>query len=480
MRAKATPNGGPSVEEAKALAREYYKKLEAKEAAKRQASIQSPASIPPQLQREKSPRKATRASSKKVVIADANRRAKQYYETHRIKLQTKKDQSSTPFPPKVSTATKVPRSSTAQASGISATSWFTTQKSQRQIGTTPSLESRKSSRMIDTLYDDMLKLEQMEEQESCTDFGTSWSQPNTHSFSTTGNIFGMPNANTLKPDTPFRHTTQPMETSQRPYLRSVSTSKTSSLQPPLSPLVAVHTHPVYSAEYNVNPCTNNRWLGRLFTTLDIVIFAVLYMLEMKFHILLSIGLFFIRFMIHLAWKMIVNVYQQGIDTVNFPTTLMIGIGCCIVVQYSVRPSTLLLQSCHSNRKGKLSTEEIQSDVGVILNMVYNELMKQDNVNVPIRSLQDSILTQVFMDESMDSTGGTNHQHLLTLTKDRNYWNDTIWPRVIGQLLYRDPFVVVERKLFQNDNEMFVRWKSSHNHTVARTDSGAIFKKRKAV
>ena len=499
---KKKTNSIPSEEEAKAIALEFYKKLEKKEAAKRHSTIHSPESNPshlqPQPHTEKSSRKTTRSSfnntvqekSPKVSIehATADLRARQYYDNYVIKLQSKKHQSHTPTPPNNAPKTKLTRPSP--------TSWYTSP---------PVVARSKSSRMIETLYNDMFQLEQMEADElelerptfltglssfnplSSTTFGATSLQPKNKPFWTTsaGNTCGIPNSNAVKATTgcaPISHSylkehaTQPMKTSQPSLLHPIPITKKSSSHS--STGTSVNPNPVYSNNYKADCTTNDDWLGRLFTILDVVIFVLLYMLEMKFHILSSFGLMCIRFTMHYSWKMIVKAYHHGFDAMSVPTTLILCIGCCIVVQYSVRPSTLLLHSFRMNRK--IRYDQIQSDVGIILNMVYNELMKQDDVNVPIRTLQDMMFSQLFMDESMHSCAG---HHLIAhhSTKDRTYWVHTVWPRVVELLLNRNPYVVVVRNTFTNDKETYLRWKPSSETCVDHNDPDSIstFKKRKA-
>jgi hypothetical protein len=116
-------------------------------------------------------------------------------------------------------------------------------------------------------------------------------------------------------------------------------------------------------------------------------------------------------------------------------------------------------------------------------MVYDELMKQADVYVPLGSLQDMVFAQLFMNKCMDSTGSSDHHHYhhhhtLHSTKDRKYWMETIWPCVVGQLLNRNPYVIID------DTETSVRWKSSFNtrsnSNPNAMDSSAKLKKRKMV
>ena len=111
----------PSDDEAKAIAREFYKKLEKKEAAKRLASIHSPTSdsATPDTQsaspqRRRSPHKPTtppnktKSSQAATDNAAAKLRARQYYDNFVKKMQSKQGQ------PK----TNVTLSSTKYTSGV--------------------------------------------------------------------------------------------------------------------------------------------------------------------------------------------------------------------------------------------------------------------------------------------------------------------------------------------------------------------------
>jgi hypothetical protein len=197
-------------------------------------------------------------------------------------------------------------------------------------------------------------------------------------------------------------------------------------------------------------------------------------LELKFHMVSFICFTLVKLIMQFTWTMIVHMYRHGLDIVNIPTTLMLTIGCCLVARYSIRPSAVLLLSFRKNRK--MRNDQIQSNVAFLLNLVYNELMKQDDVNVPIRSLQDMIFAQLFMDESIDSSA--THGYILHSTKDRKYWIQTIWPRVVAKLLYRNPNVSVVRNIF-NDKETYVRWTLRPGYCPTN-DPDSIIKKRKAV
>ena len=457
-------------EKAKARAREFYKKLETKEAAKRQSHHDSPAYNPPLHKEVKSPCKSTTASYKKTTPsktnntanADAERRARQYFD----KLQAKKDQ--TP-PPK----TNVSWSSTTYESGGTGTSWFASKKSIDPTAPTPDVARTKSSRFVDILCNDMYKLEQMEANEMgqerstngwfSTGQGTKSSQSNVHSYSTKDNFFGIPKTHIMNHDTPF--STPPMAESPRQHFHPEVATKISSQQPSGRTNLSTDNR-------RGDPTSENAWLGRVFTTLDVITFIVLYLLEMNFHILSSIGIILIRCLMQLSWKMVVNAYEQGSDMINIVTTLIACIGCCILVRYLILPSAFLLRSFRTSRT--THTDQMHSDVVVILHMVYNELMNNEDVNVPLRSLQDMIFARLFMDEAM---GSSTNRHS---TKDRKYWTNIIWPRVIEQLLFRNPYVVIER----NKKETYVRWKPSadfvsNDGSGDSNDSGAMFKKRKA-
>ena len=418
MKNKNTPRGD---HDAKAKALEYYQKLEMKEAAKRKVSSSATAghhssttpTTPPNA-----PRKATKTvPSRKVAAAaataasvptthrdddDAKLRARQYYHSIVLKMQEEKKKDPLPTPPL----------STVHKTNATPSLRTTT----NPTSTTAAAQQKNARRMIDILYHDMSKLEEMEETESkeppfqgstttlhpsapaASSSGTAAATampspppivPNLV-FGSTGNTFGRPfvmDANPACSSHPFRNETT---TTNKPRFAAPNLyppPKLTTTPSPPPPRTRTEPYPQEPAA-SVKVTDHGGWFwSRLFTALDVLVLALLYMLEIKFHILSSIGIALMRSILYGVWKVMIVTYRQGLDLSNIPTTLLVGVGGWFVVVRGamIRPSTLLLESLRRNRT--MRNDRIQSHVTMVLNMVYHELQKQQDVNVPLRTLQ---------------------------------------------------------------------------------------------
>lgn len=242
--------------------------------------------------------------------------------------------------------------------------------------------------------------------------------------------------------------------------------------------------------------TSPWWYRPLNTIIDVFVCLILYTLEMKYHLWSTIGMLLIRWIISGLWKCITypirqQHYQQshgdttGSSIINsmgymlfhvFTILLILGVGCMIIVSRFNNNKNINDQEDEDD-----VDEAVQSDVDELQNMVYDELITiqqqqqqlEHDTNISIHILQDRIFSQLFM--SVGSDEDTDYHR-----KNNQYWINTVWPRVLAQLLYCDPNVIVSHGGVvgtENDtgNTTYLRWNCNNDHG---TDGSILCNKKR--
>jgi hypothetical protein len=442
-------------------AREYYELLQKKELAKKQQTPSSSSNKPPSStsstkvppEPEKKKKKASRtgcspgkvASSNSVDEAKAKAHARQYYNKLVNKEQKKKDRLM-----QVPALNKHVPTASMNHSGQ-------TKNQPKPSAPTPLRTSSKSSRIYEKLYNDLRHLEEYEEQQQQS---TNSATPQPYvllspkkSSSTTPHSIPLVNKTFSSTNCFQRRSIVPP--------KIIATTKTATATSNQTILESFTT-------WNLNSDLLKVLFQRPLSVIDMVIFLAIFVMETKFSILSNIIPILFRYTFYCALNTVVLTMNYGV--LNTLIALLISIGTLFVLRQYTNPSSLL-QLIRMNQNVK--DTQIQTDVQTVLRLVYNELMMQPQVNIPLNTLQQMIFTKLFQDTLFE--------------KKKKYWMDIIWPRVVGQMLYRhDPNIVVMSSNNTGNNtfgsdDTYIRWIASSTTSTsfdANNATNEILKKRK--